>query len=179
MNKTVHDTSIVYSQSRRILLGLIVPLPALFIIGNQLEMSVDALPILVTGIMALGGLALGLTHEKLTLDLATRSGVYETVFAGVSKKSRSFSFDAVVGCLVIDTVPKEYRDGQERTGGATIFHVAMLYRDANGKLAEQIKIGSFGNKDDAMAEAQDITNKLGGQVYFKEDLPALEAMFRH
>jgi len=173
MKKTVQYKFIVYSQSRRMLLGLIVPLPALLLVNKLSDFSYGTLPIVVTAMLAITGLALGLTHETLKLDLATRSGVYETVFAGVFKRSRSFSFDSVVGCLVVDTVPKEYRDGQERTSGETIFRVSILYREPNGKLAEQIKIETFGKREAAMAEATELTNRLGGQIYFKEDLEAL------
>ena len=171
MNKRVEGERLVYSQSRRILLLLLIPLPALLIVSRFVEFNYGWLPILVTSLFALAGLGLGLTHEVLVLDFATRQGLYKTAAAGVFKTSRSFSFNDVVGIHFMETIPSDTVDGRRVAGSQTLFYVYLLYRGADGALADQIELGVYPDKADALKEANDLTQRIGGKVYLTKDLP--------
>jgi hypothetical protein len=53
------------------------------------------------------------------------------------------------------------------------YYVNLLYREPNGKLAEQIKIRTYSTEEAAMTEATALINSLGGQIYFAKDLESL------
>ncbi len=171
MNKEVEGSRTTYSQSRRILLLLLIPLPALLIAGRLLEFEYDWLPIVVTSLFALGAIGLGLTHETLVLDFATRQCVYATTTAGIFRSRVSFHFTDVVGCHFLGTIPNDTVGGREVKAATTAYYVYLLYRDSSGKLADQIEVGVYLDKSDAMAEANELIQRVGGKIYLTKDLP--------
>jgi len=175
MNKKAEGSIIVYTESRRILLAFLVPLPALLVVNHFMEVTHGWVPIAVTTLFAVIGLMLGLTAEKLTLNTTTRMGVYETVFAGVRRRTRTFSFNDVVGCLVLDPLGAQYVAGRPPQSGERTYRVGILYRESNGKLADQIPIGVYITEVEAMTEATALIKALGGQIYFAKDLEKLTA----
>jgi hypothetical protein len=48
MNKKTDGTLTLYSNSRRVLLGLPIPLPALLITNHTMELSINWLPMVVS-----------------------------------------------------------------------------------------------------------------------------------
>jgi hypothetical protein len=174
VDKTIAGNQITYLQARRALLPLVVMLPAALIIGRVLEFHLTWVMLLVLSLMSVSGIVFGLTSEKLTLDLATRSGVFETVFSGVKSSSKRFTFTDVVGCLVLDTVTRDYEQGRAQSG-LSVCYTYILYREQSGKVAAQIKAGTFDTKEAAMAEATETIQSIGGKIYFKEDLERLLA----
>lgn len=154
-----NDAYAVYRTKRGVLLPLGVTALAAIVAAHVLDLSWTAQ--LALAVLAVACTLIGLSSERLRLDFQSRRMHYESRFAGFPGARIDDDFGMVRGVMV-SVGAATVRD---RSDARSVCRVTLRYA---GESEQPITVAVFDSKEDAMREAQFLSERMRVPVQLLE-----------